>query len=459
MDLPVRKVVIGLALFALSLGWSFGFAQDAAFANDWMTLLYARVKGESVTPPVAARIFAYTGITMNETLAALGEADSLEHKVRAGLGFPQTDPAQSYDTLTVMSAALYAVTTGLMKENSEMWQPFAISALETKRASSALHAQQIALRRQSVSHEVLSASLELGMGIGQVVLSWAGTDGFYEARDAMYASATELAAAHAEDAARWMSRGAGRTPIQPFWGQLTPLIAAPDACHVPLGIPFDLTPGSAFDAQLLEVYETSQTLSEDERDAAYFWDDEPVETGTIGGHFLMLGTMMVKRQALSLREAAAFYAVLGTALHDAFISAWWSKYEVMLVRPETLIRETIDPDWRPLLQTPNFPEYPSGHAVAGAAAAEVLTSFFGEVSFSDPYGVKNPRGGFAAYDQEAMTRSFRSFNEAALENAASRLYGGVHYRVSAENGVAQGECVARRVLDELAPSKRTVTGR
>ena len=458
MNRPARRIRVLLALLTLSCTLSFGHAQDAAFANDWMTLLYARVKGESVTPPVAARVFAYTGITMNETLAVLGDTASLAEGMRGGLNVPQAGDA-TYDTLTVLSAALHTVTTGLLRENSDMWQPFAISALETKRALSALHAQQVATRKQSVSSEVVSASLELGMGIGQAVLSWAGTDGFGEARDAMYASATELAAAHAEDAARWTSRGAGRTPIQPFWGQLTPLIAAPDACHVPLGIPFDLTPGSAFDAQLLEVYETSQTLSEDERDAAYFWDDEPVETGTIGGHFLMLGTMMVKRQALSLREAAAFYAVLGTTLHDAFISAWWSKYEVMLVRPETLVRETIDPDWRPLLQTPNFPEYPSGHAVAGAAAAEVLTSFFGEVSFSDSYGVKNPRGGFAAYDQEVMTRFFGSFYEAALENAASRLYGGVHYRVSAENGMAQGECVARRVLDELAPFKGTVTGR
>ena len=453
-----RKAAVSLTLLALFISPS--FAQDAAPLNAWTEALYARVKGESVTPPVAARVFAYAGLTMNETLAVLGETDSLSREVRAGLELPQADPVQTYDTLTVMSAALHTLTSGLMKEHSDMWQPFASSALETKRAFSALHAEQTAARRRSVPDETLLASLELGAEVGRAMLSWAETDGFVEARDAMYASATELAAARAEDASLWVARGAGRAPIQPFWGRLEPLgLAAPEQCHVPLSVPFNLSVGSAFDKQLREVYETSQSLSEDEVEIAYFWDDEPVETGTIGGHFLMIGTLMTERFELSLAAAAEVYAVLGVALHDAFISAWWSKYEVMLVRPETLIRETLDPDWRPLLQTPNFPEYPSGHAVAGAAAAEVLTHVFGEVAFEDPYGVRNARGSFAAHDQEAMTRSFASFQQAAEENALSRLYGGVHYRAAAENGLEQGACVGRRALEVLGLSPRGVVNK
>ena len=366
---------------------------------------------------------------------------------------PEADTGETYDVLTTLSAALKTVSTGLMRENSDMWQPFASSALETRRALSALHAEQVGARQQGVPNDVLLASLDLGLEVGRAVLEWAEGDGFAEARDAMYASAAELSAARAEDASRWVSRGAGRTPIQPFWGRLEPLsLAAPDQCHVALGMPFDLSEGSAFYGQLTEVYETSQRVDEDQVEAAYFWDDEPVETGTIGGHFLMIGTQMVERFELDLADAAEVYAVLSAALHDAFISAWWSKYEVMLVRPETLIREGLDPDWRPLLQTPNFPEYPSGHAVAGTAAAEVLAHFFGAVSFEDPYGVRNPRGGFAAHDQEALTRTFSSFHHAAEENALSRLYGGVHYRVAAEHGMEQGSCVGGQVLRALQNS-------
>ncbi len=454
MNVSAKKAVVSLTLLALFFTLP-SFAQDAAPLNAWTETLYARVKGESVTPPVAARIFAYAGLTMNETLAVLGEASSLAGGVGGKLELPQADPGKTYDTLATSSAALHMLTSELMRENSDMWQPFASSALETKRALSALHAEQVAERRASVNSEVLSASLDLGTEVGRAVLSWAETDGFEGARDAMYASAAKLTAARTEDASRWVSRGAGRAPIQPFWGRLRSLnLTTPEQCHVPLDIPFDLTPGSAFHAQLIEVYETSQRLSEDALETAYFWDDEPVETGTIGGHFLMIGALMIERQELSLADAAEVYAVLGAALHDAFISAWWSKYETMLVRPETLIRESLDPDWRPLLQTPNFPEYPSGHAVVGAAAAEVLTHFFGETAFDDPYGVRNPRGAFAAHDQEAMTRTFNSFHDAAQENALSRLLGGVHYRVAAENGLVQGACVGQRVLEVLEPSPR-----
>ena len=407
MNFSVKKAVMSLTLLALFLTPP-SFAQDADALNTWMETLYARVKGESVTPPVAARVFAYAGLTMNETLAVLGETSSLSGEVSGGLELPQGDLGETYDTLTALSAALQTVTNELMRENSDMWQPFASSTLETKRALSALHAEQVAARRQSVTNEVLLASLELGTEVGRDVLSWAESDGFAEARDAMYVSAAELAAARTEDASRWVSRGAGRTPIQPFWGRLRPLsLTAPEQCHVPLDMPFDLSAGSAFYAQLQEVYEISQNLSEEEVEKAYFWDDEPVETGTIGGHFLMLGTRMVAQRNLNLAEAAEVYAVLGAALHDAFISAWWSKYETMLVRPETLIREGLDPDWRPLLQTPNFPEYPSGHAVVGAAAAKVLTHFFGETSFEDPYGVRNPRGRVCCARSRGANAHFR----------------------------------------------------
>ena len=268
----------------------------------------------------------------------------------------------------------------------------------------------------------------------------------------MYVSEGELFGARAADPSLWVPRGVGRTPIEPFWGQVKPFaLVSAQACHVPLGMRFDTGLGSEFFAQVLEVYKASQNLNEEERTSALFWDDEPVETGTIGGHFLMISTSMVERSDLPLSEAANLYALLGVALHDAFVSAWWSKYEVMLVRPETLIREHLDPDWRPLLQTPNFPEYPSGHAVVGAAAAEVLTHAFGEVAFLDPYGVINTLPGFAG--GERATRTFTSFWHAADENAGSRLYGGVHYRVAAEHGLEQGRCVGQHVLQRADQAK------
>jgi hypothetical protein len=126
---------------------------------------------------------------------------------------------------------------------------------------------------------------------------------------------------------------------------------------------------------------------------------------------------------------------VGIAVADAFISCWSTKYRDNLLRPVTYVGRLIDPGWTPLLITPPFPEYTSGHSVQSGAAAQVLTDLFGPLAFTDR---THERRGLAP-------RSFGSFLEAAQEAAISRLYGGIHFRVACERGVDQGICVGKRV--------------
>jgi hypothetical protein len=97
----------------------------------------------------------------------------------------------------------------------------------------------------------------------------------------------------------------------------------------------------------------------------------------------------------------------------------------------------MDEKWKPLLQTPPFPEYTSGHSVISAAAAEVLSAIFGN-NFS--------------YDDDTETgyglpvRRFTSFRQAAAEAAVSRFYGGIHYREAIEQGTQQGKKIGIAVL-------------
>ena len=124
---------------------------------------------------------------------------------------------------------------------------------------------------------------------------------------------------------------------------------------------------------------------------------------------------------------------MGITVDDAFIACWQSKFEYNLVRPVTYINRFIDPNWRPLLITPPFPEYPSGHSTQSGAAAAILTHLIGDNhAFTDD--AQNADG--------LPARSFTSFNQAAEEAAISRLYGGIHSRAAIENGVAQGHHVA-----------------
>jgi hypothetical protein len=145
---------------------------------------------------------------------------------------------------------------------------------------------------------------------------------------------------------------------------------------------------------------------------------------------------VLRREDGSLARAAEVYAKVGIAVCDAFIACWHQKYVSNLLRPVTYIGRLLDPTWLPLLDTPPFPEYTSGHSVQSGAAFQVLTDLFGErYPFVDH-----------THDERGLApRSFGSFFEAAEEAAISRLYGGIHFRSAVENGVTQGRCIGTAV--------------
>jgi membrane-associated phospholipid phosphatase len=161
---------------------------------------------------------------------------------------------------------------------------------------------------------------------------------------------------------------------------------------------------------------------------------------TPGGHWMGIVTIAAHKARASLLESSVAYTRTAIALADGFLSAWDEKFRSNLVRPETMINVHLDESWQPLLQTPPFPEYPSGHSVISTAAATVLTDQFGD--------------NFAFTDSTEMAfglpaRSFRSFNHAAAEAAISRLYGGIHYRMAIEEGVSQGRRVGELVVQRV----------
>ena len=147
-----------------------------------------------------------------------------------------------------------------------------------------------------------------------------------------------------------------------------------------------------------------------------------------------------KKADLDFAQSSYAYTATAIALADGFISCWEEKYSSNLVRPETLINKYVDENWKPVLQTPPFPEYSSGHSVVSGAASIVLTKIFGEeFSFEDDTEVK----------YGLPVRSFKSFSHAASEAAVSRLYGGIHYRAAIENGLVQGKNLGNHVVKDL----------
>ena len=149
-------------------------------------------------------------------------------------------------------------------------------------------------------------------------------------------------------------------------------------------------------------------------------------------------------------KTAEAYTLTSIALADAFISCWDEKYRSSLIRPETVINQYIDEEWLPLLQTPPFPEYTSGHSVISSAAAIALTSIFGDdFAFDD-----------TTEEKYGLTvRSFKSFIHASEEAAVSRLYGGIHYRPAIDNGVTQGRALGRFLVEKLEVRNESVASK
>jgi len=241
--------------------------------------------------------------------------------------------------------------------------------------------------------------------------------------------------------------------VEPNWGTLIPFVMDSASQFRPApAIPFDTLKGTPFHTQALEVYEKGKTLTEEERLIASFWDCNPytmnVQGHTMfatkkispGGHWMGIAGQASRQAKASLVESADVYARTALALADGFIAAWEEKFRSGVIRPETVINNYVDEQWTPLLQTPPFPEYPSGHSVISTSAAEVLTSIFG-ANFAFTDSVEVPFG--------LPVRSFPSFEAAANEAAISRLYGGIHYRQAIEEGQKQGRRVGQHVVARL----------
>ncbi len=238
--------------------------------------------------------------------------------------------------------------------------------------------------------------------------------------------------------------------LQPCWGQLRTLaVSSSSACDPGPRPPYSEDPASAFYAEAFEVYDVGNNLTQEQIDIALFWADGP-GTGTPPGHSISITGQVLELVGADLVLASEAYARVGVAEADAFMSVWWSKFNYNLLRPITYIRNVIDPNWSPLIGTPPFPEYTSGHSGEAGAAAEVQTFLFGDdFAFTDH-----------THDELGLApRSFNSFFEAATETANSRLYGGIHFRSGNERGVDQGICVgqAATALELRAGGDETVT--
>ena len=407
--------------------------------GEWNAKLTEIIIEDIFTPPVASRIYAYANIAAYEAIQAgspsymslAGQLNGLET-----LPKPQ-HPASTYFPLSGM----IAFTTSAQK------LVFAAERVQEFEQNFLKQVEDWGIKGSTLKH-----SVDWGRKVGEAISDWANADGYHQRQALPAHNYSE------EDSAWTPTPPTYMQGIEPHWNTLRTFILDSATQFKPLPpTPFDSDPNSPFFQEAREVYLTVKEASEEEVEIAKFWDCNPNiayfkghvmmfhQKISPGGHWISITDLASKKQQLSIMEEAEAYALTSIALADAFISCWDEKYRSNLIRPETYIERYIDSTWFPLLETPAFPEYTSGHSVISAAAATTLTHLLGDqVGFVDSTEVK--------YGLPA--RTFTSFTHAAEEAAVSRLYGGIHYRPAIENGVAQGKKIGSWVLDHIETRKK-----
>lgn len=391
------------------------------------------------SPVVASRIYAYSTIAAYEAVALNNE----EYRSLGGQIHEFTEgPVNDNPDVSVELAGVHAAL--------EVGKALVFSVEMLEEYQDSLYQS---LRDKGVPKKAVDASIKYGDEIAKHVMAWAATDNYKETRGTPKYPVTD-------EPGRWIpTPPAYMDAIEPNWNKIRTLVMdSPDQFKPVPPYPYNMDKSSEFYKQVKEVYDIGVNLDDEQRAIAKFWDCNPfavqlkghfmfsIKKITPGGHWMGIVGVTAKTANADFPKTAEAYAQTSIALFDAFISSWDEKFRSNLIRPETVINQSIDPDWVPLLQTPPFPEYTSGHSVISRAAAEALTDIFGDSFY------------FEDTTEEEFglpMRSFDSFIEASTEAAWSRMYGGIHYRMAAENGITQGSGVGKLVVERIELGKKS----
>lgn len=230
--------------------------------------------------------------------------------------------------------------------------------------------------------------------------------------------------------------------LLPMWGHLQPFAIKEGTQPRPPGPPplnSAVYTAAYRDVKILGAKD-SLARTPEQTDIARFWADD-AGTSTPPGHWNRIAQDVVLAKGSSLMENARLFALLNFSLADAGLLCWVIKFHHECWRPVTGIRladedgnpETDpDPNWEPLLQTPPFPAYTSGHSTFSGAASRLLAKFYG----SDEFAFETTSEGLPG-----VKRSFRRFSQAAEEAGRSRIYGGIHWEFDNSDGLMMGRAI------------------
>jgi hypothetical protein len=403
------------------------------------------VMGNGFSPVVASRNYLYANVAAYEVIAAgyPERFNSLAGQLNGLTTLPKPGNNKKID---YEFASLIA-----------FWKIGRTVTFSTNKTTNYVDSLQNLALDHGMPKDVYDNSIEFAGKVADSVMTWSKRDNYLQTRGMPEYTVMM------DSPYRWIPTPPAYSPaMEPNWNKIRPVVMERcDQFTPPSPFSFDMkNKESDYYKQVIQIKNAGDSLTPEQKHIADFWDDNPFKLN-VSGH-VMFGTKKFSPPAhwmsivgIAAQKAKAdypatvyAYTITSIALFDAFIQCWDEKFRHNTVRPETVINKFLDPRWRPYLQTPPFPEYTCGHSTISSAAAEALTSAFGDnFAYTDTteleFGIKS--------------RSYHSFRDAALENNSARFYGGIHFHPSCIVSTEYGRKVGQLVVSKLNMRKDLVT--
>lgn len=401
---------------------------SATVLDQWMAMqihLMSHTQASFNGPFI--RVYAYSGITAYASLYPAVKERSpgrfLIYDLNNFPELPKLEKGKKFYGPASLNAALAFMNRRMFPMASEA----------NKKLIDSLEAVLKKSFYKEVEPAAITYSSDYGKKLALVIYQWAEMDG-YKMDNRPYSPPTGQG--------KWKPTAPGYAKaVSPYWGQLRTIVPGSNEHTEPLPPPeYAEDTASVFYKMVKEVYDISRTVTPEQKRIAFFWKD--INPGiTAPGHWLNILRQVIQKENSSIEMGAYAYALTGIALNDTWISSWKTRYTYNILRPITYIQTVIgDTAWEPVITTPPHPEYPGGHAALSSSVAEMLTELYG-----DHYEITDHTYDFL----EMMPRSYPSFRAIAEEAAISKVYGGIHYRLSVDIGLQQGKDVTQNILSIL----------
>lgn len=443
----IMKVLFSAtALLLLTFGCTNKPVKPSYFSDNAFTYcktvkeLNEVVKHVGFAPIVASRNYAYANIAAYECIAAgyPNEYNSLAGQINGLKRMPKADTAKKIDYEFAALLAFCQVGEAVTFPKDSM-QDYVDSLKK-------------AAKKEGMPDDMFDNSVAFADTIGKAIMTWSSSDNYAQTRSASRYTVMDTPG-------RWVPTPPAYTSaLEPHWMEIrTIAIDSASQFIPPAPIKFNITDkNSPYYKQVMAVKNAVDSLSDEQKHIAEFWDDLGGKLNVAGhvmfvtkkfsppGHWMNIVGIASQKAKASFRKTVAAYTLTSICMFDAFIQCWDEKFRSNMVRPETVINKYIDPEWRPYLQTPPFPEYTCGHSTVSSAAAEALTKMYGDnFAYTDTseleFGIAN--------------RSFTSFRQAAEENNWARFYGGIHFHPTCIVSKEYGQKVGNYILDKIKLEK------